>query len=84
MTTRGALYLERALVAQLNTAAGTMTELGYLMSAVGEKLSKEQRTAVSLVLNSGDRAVALRGRAGTGIRTSPPVSQARVPMCARR
>ena len=66
VTTRAALDLERALVAQLNSAAGTMTELGYLMSAAGEKLSKEQRTAVSLILNSGDRAVVLRGRAGTG------------------
>jgi conjugative relaxase-like TrwC/TraI family protein len=66
VTTRAALNLERALVAQLNTAAGTMTELGYLMSAAGEKLSKEQRAAVSLILNSGDRAVVLRGRAGTG------------------
>ena len=66
VTTRAALDLERALVAQLNSAAGTMTELGYLMSAAGEKLSKEQRAAVSLILNSGDRAVVLRGRAGTG------------------
>lgn len=66
VTTRAALDLERALVVQLNNAAGTMTELGYLMSAAGEKLSKEQRTAVSLILNSGDRAVVLRGRAGTG------------------
>ena len=66
VTTRAALDLERVLVAQLNHAAGTMTELGYLMSAAGEKLSKEQRTAVSLILNSGDRAVVLRGRAGTG------------------
>ena len=66
VTTRAALDLERALVARLNTAAGTMTELGYLMSAAGDKLSKEQRTAVSLILNSGDRAVVLRGRAGTG------------------
>ena len=66
VTTRAALDLEHALVAQLNHAAGTMTELGYLMSAAGEKLSKEQRTAVSQILNSGDRAVVLRGRAGTG------------------
>ena len=66
VTTRAALDMERALVAQLNTAAGTMTELGYLMSAAGEKLSKEQRTAVAQILNSGDRAVVLRGRAGTG------------------
>ena len=66
VTTRAALDLERALVAQLNNSAGTMTELGYLMSTAGEKLSKEQRTAVSLILNSGDRAVVLRGRAGTG------------------
>ena len=66
VTTRAALDLERALVAQLNHAAGTLTELGYLMSAAGEKLSKEQRTAVSQILNSGDRAVVLRGRAGTG------------------
>ena len=47
VTTRAALDLERALVAQLNNAAGTTTELGYLMSAAGEKLPKEQRTAVS-------------------------------------
>lgn len=66
VTTRAALDLERALVAQLNHVAGTMTELGYLMSAAGEKLSKEQRTAVSLILDSGDRAVVLSGRAGTG------------------
>lgn len=66
VTTRAALDLERALVAQLNTDAGTLTELGYLMSDAGEKLSKEQRTAVGLILNSGDRAVVLRGRAGTG------------------
>ena len=66
VTTRAALDLERALVAQLNADAGTLTELGYLMSDAGEKLSKEQRTAVGLILNSGDRAVVLRGRAGTG------------------
>ncbi|MDP3073055.1 MAG: MobF family relaxase [Opitutaceae bacterium] len=66
VTTRAALDLERALVAQLNTDAGTLTELGYLMSDAGEKLSKEQRTAVGQILNSGDRAVVLRGRAGTG------------------
>ena len=66
MTTRAALDLERALVAQLNADAGTMTELGHLMSAAGEKLSVEQRTAVDSLLESGDRAVVLRGRAGTG------------------
>ncbi|MBI5768676.1 MAG: relaxase domain-containing protein [Verrucomicrobia bacterium] len=66
VTTRAALDLERALVAQLNTNAGTLAELGYLMSDAGEKLSKEQRAAVGLILNSGDRAVVLRGRAGTG------------------
>ena len=66
VTTRAALDLERALVAQLNADAGTLTELGYLTSVAGEKLSAEQRTAVDSLLKSGDRAVVLRGRAGTG------------------
>ena len=66
ITTRAALDLERALVAGLNVAAGTLTELGYLTSAAGEILSAEQRTAVDSHLKSGDRAVVLRGRAGTG------------------
>lgn len=66
VTTRAALDLERALVAQLNAKAGTLTELGYLTDSAGEKLSTEQRAAVGSILNSGDRAVVLRGRAGTG------------------
>jgi conjugative relaxase-like TrwC/TraI family protein len=66
VTTRAALDLERALVAQFNANAGTLPELGYLTSAAGEKLSAEQRTAVDSLLKSGDRAVVLRGRAGTG------------------
>jgi conjugative relaxase-like TrwC/TraI family protein len=66
VTTRDALDLERALVAQLNAGAGSFGELGYLMSAAGEKLSPEQRTAVRTLLDSRDRAVVLRGRAGTG------------------
>ena len=66
VTTRASLDLERALVAQLNADAGTLTELGYLTSAAGEKLSAEQRIAVDSLLKSGDRAVVLRGRAGTG------------------
>ena len=66
VTTRPALERERALVAQLNAGAGQQIELGYLMSADGEKLSAEQRKAVWTILNSGDRAVVLRGRAGTG------------------
>jgi conjugative relaxase-like TrwC/TraI family protein len=66
VTTRPALERERALVAQLNAGAGQQIELGYLMSADGEKLSAEQRKAVGTILKSGDRAVVLRGRAGTG------------------
>ena len=49
VTTRAALDLERALVTQFNAGAGTLTELGYLMSAAGEKLSAEQRTAVGSI-----------------------------------
>jgi hypothetical protein len=66
VTTRPALERERALVAQLNAGAGQQIELGYLMSADGDKLSTEQRKAVGMILKSGDRAVVLRGRAGTG------------------
>ena len=66
VTTREALELERALVAKLNARAGTLTELGYLTDAAGSALSSEQRTAVTTILGSGDRAVVLRGKAGTG------------------
>jgi conjugative relaxase-like TrwC/TraI family protein len=66
VTMRAALELERALIAKLNAKAGSLTELGYLRDCDGGNLSGEQRAAVRTVLNSGDRAVVLRGRAGTG------------------
>ncbi|MEO6246934.1 MAG: MobF family relaxase, partial [Opitutaceae bacterium] len=66
VTTCEALALERALVGKLNAKAGTLTELGFLTEAAGSGLSSEQRTAVETILGSGDRAVVLRGKAGTG------------------
>ena len=66
VTTRAALELERTLIAKLNAKAGTLVELGRLAGDSAEDLSAEQRAAVRTVLNSGDRAVVLRGQAGTG------------------
>jgi conjugative relaxase-like TrwC/TraI family protein len=65
-TTREALELERTLIAKLNAKAGTLTELGHLRDCDAGNLSAEQRAAVKTVLASGDRAVVLRGKAGTG------------------
>ena len=65
-TTREALELERTLITKLNAKAGTLTELGHLRDCEAGSLSAEQRAAVKAVLASGDRAVVLRGKAGTG------------------
>lgn len=67
VTTREALELERSLIAKLNAKAGTTTtELGHLRDRDAANLSAEQRAAVKTVLASCDRAVVLRGKAGTG------------------
>lgn len=66
VTTRAALELERALVAKLNAEASTHVRLGHLLHEASFALSREQRTAVRTVLDSRDRAVVLRGKAGTG------------------
>lgn len=65
-TTREAPELERALIAKLNAKAGSLTELGHLRDCDAGNLPAEQRAAVKAVLASGDRAVVLRGKAGTG------------------
>lgn len=66
VTTRNALDLERTLVATLNASAGKHTELGYLTTETRGRLSREQRDAVNILIESSDRAVVLRGKAGTG------------------
>ncbi len=66
VSTRAALELERTLVGKLNAEAGTLVELGCLTPDAGSRLSLEQRAAVETLLNTGDRAVVLRGKAGTG------------------
>jgi conjugative relaxase-like TrwC/TraI family protein len=66
VTTRAALELERALIAKLNARDSTPTVLGCLNPSEAERLSPEQCAAVKTLLASTDRAVVLRGKAGTG------------------
>lgn len=66
VTTRAALELERSLIAKLNAKVGSFGIFGILHDREAEALSVEQRAAVKALLASGDRAVVLRGRAGTG------------------
>ncbi|MEY2878885.1 MAG: hypothetical protein RLZZ15_1265, partial [Verrucomicrobiota bacterium] len=66
VTTRAALELERGLIAKLNAKAGRFGILGVLHDREAASLSAEQRAAVKSLLASCDRAVVLRGRAGTG------------------
>ncbi|MBI4622645.1 MAG: relaxase domain-containing protein [Verrucomicrobia bacterium] len=66
VSTRAALELEHSLITKLDAKAGTMPELGHLRDRDAANLSADQRTAVRTMLASGDRAVVLRGKAGTG------------------
>lgn len=66
VSTQAALELERTLVERINAGVGAHTELGFLRREALDPLSPEQRTAVETILNSCDRVVAFRGKAGTG------------------
>jgi conjugative relaxase-like TrwC/TraI family protein len=66
VSTPAALELERALVGRINAGVGAGTELGFLRREAMNRLSPEQRAAVETILNSCDRVVAFRGKAGTG------------------
>ncbi len=67
ITTQAALDLERDLVSQLNAGVGSEDGgFGFVPSDESPHLSREQRHAVNAMLDSCDRVMVLRGRAGTG------------------
>ncbi|MDI1335894.1 MAG: MobF family relaxase [Lacunisphaera sp.] len=67
LTTQAALDLERSLVARLNAGVGYKDGgFGFAPSGEVSHLTREQRYAVSTVLDSRDQVTVLRGRAGTG------------------
>jgi conjugative relaxase-like TrwC/TraI family protein len=67
LATRASLERERAMVSIINRGLGRFERLGgseeFLAS---DRLRPEQKNAVAFVLDSHDRAVNLRGAAGTG------------------
>jgi conjugative relaxase-like TrwC/TraI family protein len=66
-TTQDVLKEERAMTAYVRDGRGKFMKLGGAKKpTLDPALSKEQRTAAELILNSRDRVTALRGGAGTG------------------
>jgi conjugative relaxase-like TrwC/TraI family protein len=66
-TTQDVLKEELAMTAYVRDGRGKFMKLGGAKKAkLDPALSKEQRTAAELILNSRDRVTALRGGAGTG------------------
>ncbi|HWW83877.1 MAG TPA: MobF family relaxase, partial [Vicinamibacterales bacterium] len=67
MTTRAALERERSMIASIDRGIGAFERLGGERPySPSEQLNQEQRHAVEVLLSSRDRAVNLRGAAGTG------------------
>lgn len=66
VSTVAALELERALVARINAGVGACVSLGPGAIDPAIPLSREQRTALTNILESNDRVTVFRGRAGTG------------------
>lgn len=67
VTTRGVLQEERDMVRFVRDGKGTRSKLGGSWAiGLDPMLSAEQWEAASLILNSRDRVVALKGGAGTG------------------
>jgi hypothetical protein len=65
-TTKGVLREERAMVDYVRNGRGLHEKLGNAAALKTEGLSKEQRDAALLILNSRDAVTGLRGGAGTG------------------
>lgn len=67
ITTNAVLKEEIAMIDFVREGRGRFRRLGGLKPAsLDPELSKEQRTAAAVILDSGDRVTALKGGAGTG------------------
>jgi conjugative relaxase-like TrwC/TraI family protein len=66
VSTVAALEQERALVTRINAGVGACDALGPARNDPATPLSSEQRTAIATILDSTDRVMVFRGKAGTG------------------
>jgi len=66
ITTRKGLDRERQMIAAVNSGLGHFEPLGGDHFVASDRLRPEQKQAVEFILRSRDRAVNLRGAAGTG------------------
>jgi conjugative relaxase-like TrwC/TraI family protein len=66
IATAASLKREKEMIECINSGIGRFERLGKKLFIASDRLSPEQRRAVEFVLKSRDRAVNIRGAAGTG------------------
>jgi conjugative relaxase-like TrwC/TraI family protein len=66
IATQASLERERQMIAAINSDSGQLEPLSEQLFTASDRLRPEQKHAVEFILHSRDRAVNLRGAAGTG------------------